>query len=43
MLVQKWGKNHVCVKDYILNPSICNFENGKYLENIIDDSIIMSN
>ena len=31
---------HVCEKKYIWNPSTCNFENGKYLASIMDDSAI---
>ena len=27
-------------KDYIRNPAICSYENGKYLPNIMDDSVI---
>ena len=34
-------KRHVCEKDYIWNPTTCNYENGKYLANIMDDSAIM--
>ena len=31
-----------CVQnDYIWNPSTCTCEGGKYLESIIDDSVIM--
>ena len=26
------GEHHVAEKDYVLNPSICSCENGKYLE-----------
>ena len=33
-------KRHVCEKDYIWNPAMWNCKNGKYLENIIDDSAI---
>ena len=33
-------KHHVCEKDYIFNPATCNCENDKYLERIIDDSVI---
>ena len=35
-------KHHVCEKDYLWNPSTCNCENGKYLENIMDNSTITS-
>ena len=47
---QKWNndkcwceckKHHICEKDYIWNPSSCSCGNGKYLANIIDDSVIM--
>ena len=31
---------HVCEKSYILNPSTCSCENGKYLASIVDDSAI---
>ena len=31
---------HVCEKVYIWNPATCTFENGKYLESIIDNSVI---
>ena len=31
---------HVCGKDYFWNPPTCNFENGKYLASIMDDSVI---
>ena len=34
-------KCHVCEKDYVWNPATCNYENGKYLESIMDDSTIM--
>ena len=36
----KCKKNHICEKDYIWNPSICIWENGKYLASIMDDSVI---
>ena len=32
---------NVCEKDYIWNPATCNCENGKYLANTIDDSVIV--
>ena len=35
-------KHHVCEKDYLWNPSTCNCENRKYLENIMDNSTIAS-
>ena len=28
------------LKDYIWNPATCSCENGKYLANIMDDSVI---
>ena len=46
---QKWNNNkcwywcrkhHICEKNYIWNPTTCSCENGKYLANIIDDSVI---
>ena len=46
---QKWNndkcwcqckKHNLCEKDYIWNPSTCNCKNGKYLANIMDDSVI---
>ena len=30
----------MCEKDYIVNPATCSCENGKYLEGIIEDSLI---
>ena len=33
---------HVCEKDYVWNPATCNYENGKYLASIKDESIIIS-
>ena len=33
-------KQQVCEKDYIWNPSTCNYKNGKYLASIINDSAI---
>ena len=48
-LNQKWNnicacenqkEHHVCKKCYIWNPAMCSCENGKYVENIIDDSVI---
>ena len=35
-------KIHVCEKDYVRNPAICNCENGKFLASIMDDSTIIS-
>ena len=46
---QKWNndrcwckckKHHICEKDYIWNPTTCSCENDKYLESIVDDSVI---
>ena len=37
----EYEKRHVCEKDYIWNPATCSFENGKYLESIMDNSAIM--
>ena len=34
----KCKKYHVCKKDYIWNPAICNCENAKYLASVIGDS-----
>ena len=34
-------KHHVCEKDYVWNPATCNYENGKYLASIMDNSVIM--
>ena len=34
-------KHHVCGKDYIWSPSTSTCENGKYLESIIGDSIVI--
>ena len=31
---------HVCEKDYIWNPSICNFKNGKYFASVMNNSAI---
>ena len=33
-------KHHICEKDYIWNSATCSCKNGKYLESIIDDSVI---
>ena len=33
-------KYSVCEKDYVWNPSACNFENRKYLASVMDDSVI---
>ena len=32
-------KHHICEKNYVLNPAICNCKNQKYLASIIDDSM----
>ena len=34
-------KHKVCEKDYVWNPATCNYENGKYLSSIMDDSMII--
>ena len=31
-------ERHVCEKDYIWNPSACNFENGKFVASMMDNS-----
>ena len=33
-------KRHLCGKDYIWNPATCGCKNWKYLESIMDDSVI---
>ena len=33
-------KHHIGEKDYVWNLATCNCENGKYLANIMDDSVI---
>ena len=33
-------KHHICEKDYVWNPAICNCGNGKHLASIMDDSVI---
>ena len=33
--------HHVSEKSYVWNPSACNCENGKYLANIMNDSVII--
>ena len=30
----------MCEKDFTWNPAICSCENGKYLVNVMDDSVI---
>ena len=44
---QKWNndkyeykKHNICEKDYIWNLATCCCKNGKYLANVIDDSVI---
>ena len=46
---QKWNndkrwyeskRHHICEKDYIWNTVTCSYKNGKYLENVIDKSVI---
>ena len=39
----KWKRLHISEKDYIWNPAICSCKNGKYLANIIDNSVITCN
>ena len=34
-------KHNINEKDYMWNPATCSCENGKYLTNIINDSVIM--
>ena len=34
-------KHHICEKDYVWNPSTCNWENGKNLASIMDNSTII--
>ena len=35
--------HHVCEKDYTWNSATWSCENGKYLGNIIDDSVVTCN
>ena len=35
-------KRHICEKDYVCNTATCNYENGKYLASVLDDSAIIS-
>ena len=35
------NKCQVCEKDYVWNASTCNWENGRYLESITDNSAIV--
>ena len=37
---QEGKKHHICEKEYIRNRAICSCQNGKYLANIMDDSVI---
>ena len=34
-------KRHICEKDYVWNPATCNYENGKDLTSIKNDSTII--
>ena len=34
-------EHHICEKDYVWNPAICNCVDGKYLTSIMNDSAIM--
>ena len=34
-------EHQVSIKDYICNPAACSCKNGKYVEGIIDDSVIV--
>ena len=36
-------KHHICEKEYVWKPATCNFENGKYLASIMNDSTIIGN
>ena len=36
----EWKNHNLCEKDYIWNPATCSCKNGKYLANIMDDSVI---
>ena len=31
----------MCEKDYVQNPATCDWENGKYLTSIMDNSVII--
>ena len=35
-------KRHICEKYYVCNTATCNYENGKYLASVLDDSAIIS-
>ena len=35
-------KRHICEKDYVYNTATCNYENGKYLASVLDDSAVLS-
>ena len=38
---QKWSNDKCrCKKQYLWNPATCSCKNGKYLANIMDDSVI---
>ena len=34
-------KHHICEKEYFYNPATCNYQNGKCLASIMDDSAII--
>ena len=36
-------RENMCMKKYFWYPSTCACENGKYLENIIDDTVVTCN
>ena len=33
-------ERHVCEKDYVWNPTTCDYENGKCFASIINDSAV---
>ena len=35
-------KRHICEKYYVCNTATCNYENGKYLASVLDDSAVSS-
>ena len=37
---RKCKKHHICEQDYTWNPATCSCKNIKYLESIIDNSVI---
>ena len=37
---KKKKRRNICEKDYICNPATCSCENGRYLANIMDDSLV---